>query len=83
MLVCVPFGLAAEEQDHLLDYAVERMAVRRPLDAFRPQAKIPAQADGDRWRVLNRSVPGTPTVPGATLAAIYAPAVLNGTKITL
>ncbi len=32
--------------------------------------RIPAEADGDRWRVLNRSVPGTPTAPGATLAAI-------------
>lgn len=32
--------------------------------------RIPAQPDGDRWRVLNRSVPGIPTVVGATVAAV-------------
>lgn len=32
--------------------------------------RIPAEADGDRWRVLNRSVPGSLTTAGATLAAI-------------
>lgn len=32
--------------------------------------RIPAESDGDRWRVLNRTVPGSVTTPGATLAAI-------------
>jgi putative spermidine/putrescine transport system ATP-binding protein len=32
--------------------------------------RIPAQPDGDRWRVLNRSVPATATTAGATLAVI-------------
>ena len=32
--------------------------------------RIPAEPDGDRWRVLNRSVSGTVTTPAATLAAI-------------
>jgi len=32
--------------------------------------RIPAQADGDRWRILNRSVPATQTEDGATLAVV-------------
>ena len=32
--------------------------------------RIPAQADGERWRVINRTVAGTQTTPAANLAAI-------------
>lgn len=32
--------------------------------------RIPAQADGERWRVLNRTVPATPTTTGASLAVV-------------
>jgi putative spermidine/putrescine transport system ATP-binding protein len=32
--------------------------------------RIPAQADGDRWRVLNRAVPATPTTPGSQVAVV-------------
>ena len=32
--------------------------------------RIPAETEGDRWRVLNRTVPGSATTPAATLAAI-------------
>ena len=32
--------------------------------------RIPAEPEGDRWRVLNRSVPATATVPGAKVAVV-------------
>ena len=32
--------------------------------------RIPAQVEGDRWRILNRSVPATQTEEGATLAVV-------------
>lgn len=32
--------------------------------------RIPAQAEGDRWRVLNRAVPATPTTAGAQVAVV-------------
>ena len=32
--------------------------------------RIPAHAEGERWRVLNRTLPGAPTVAGATVAVV-------------
>ena len=32
--------------------------------------RIPAQSDGDRWRVLNRAVPATATTPGSQVAVV-------------
>jgi aminoglycoside/choline kinase family phosphotransferase len=70
-------GLAPHEQDHLLDYAVERMAAIRPLDAARFRRGFAACALCRNLQILG-AFGFLSTVKGKTRFAGYIPAALQG-----
>jgi len=75
-------GLASEEQDHLLDYAVERMAVRRPLDAARFRRGFSACALCRNLQILG-AFGFLSMVKGKTQFSRYIPAALQGLNFRL
>jgi aminoglycoside/choline kinase family phosphotransferase/GTP:adenosylcobinamide-phosphate guanylyltransferase len=75
-------GLASEEQDHLLDYAVERLAVRRPLDAARFRRGFSACALCRNLQILG-AFGFLSMVKGKTQFSRYIPAALQGLNFRL
>jgi aminoglycoside/choline kinase family phosphotransferase len=75
-------GLAPEEQAHLLDYALQRMARRRPLDAARFRRGFAACALCRNLQVLG-AFGFLSTVKGKTQFIRYIPAALQGLDVRL